>query len=350
MKIALLTIWHEKNYGAELQAYATIKVLQNLGHEVEMIDVRLSDMGKPSLAGWVSLMIESVSPCNKKFNNFWKKYIPTTKRYKSIEELKKDPPKADVYMVGSDQVWNPEITRSFSNLYFLDFGEDSVKRVSYASSFGVSEWKFPELKESVTKLLSRFSFISCREQSGVMLLKETFGMNGENVVDPTILLGDYNNFIAQQTSSPNLVCYPLGHDPELLEQSHELAKQLNMNFIDNFNAKIIFGRIVWNRNSIEQWINNIANADFVVTRSFHGMLFSVMHHKQFAVIAGKNGRGVRLQNFLSSIGLMDRYYDNFEQMLATNPWLTPIDYQTVDHHVEALRAASLDKLIKMLTL
>lgn len=347
MKIALLTIWHEKNYGAELQAYATIKVLQNLGHEVEMIDIRLSDMGKPSLGGWVSLMIESVSPCNRKFNNFWKKYIPTTKRYKSIEELKKDPPKADVYMVGSDQVWNPEITKSFSNLYFLDFGEDSVKRVSYASSFGVSEWRFPELKDNVTTLLSRFDFISCREQSGVKLLKDTFGVDSVNVVDPTLLLGEYQNFIKQQTKTKNLVCYPLGYDPELLAQSRELAKQLDMKFVDNFNAKRILGRIVWNRNSIEQWITNIANADFVVTRSFHGMLFSIMHHKQFAVIAGKKGRGVRLQNFLSSIGLEDRYYNDFEQMLKGKPWLSLIDYAQIDGVIKIMRQNSILFLNKM---
>lgn len=348
MRIALLTIWHEKNYGAELQAYATIKVLQNLGHEVEMIDIRLSDMGKPSLAGWVSLMIESVSPCNKKFNNFWKKYIPTTKRYKSIEELKKDPPKADVYMVGSDQVWNPAITRSFSNLYFLDFGEDSVKRVSYASSFGVSEWKFPELKENTTKMLSRFDFITCREQSGVKLLKDTFGVDSVNVVDPTLLLGDYQSFIKQRTKKHNLVCYPLGHDPELLEQSRKLADQLNMNFIDNFNAKKVCSRIVWDRNSIEQWITNIANAEFVVTRSFHGMLFSLMHHKQFVVIAGKKGRGVRLQNFLASIRLTDRYYEDFNHMLKDQPWLSSIDYKEIDKELEIMRQNSILSLKKML--
>lgn len=350
MNIALLTLWHEYNYGAELQAYATIKVLQNMGHHVEMIDIRLSDGGRPSVVGRISQIIEYISPAKRKFERFWNKHIPRTRRYKSVRELQENPPIADVYMVGSDQVWNPEITKSFSNLYFLDFGDDSVKRVSYASSFGVSEWKFPELKENATKMLSRFDFITCREQSGVKLLKDTFGVDSINVVDPTLLLGDYQSFIKQRTKKHNLVCYPLGHDPELLEQSRKLADQLNMNFIDNFNAKKVCSRIVWDRNSIEQWITNIANAEFVVTRSFHGMLFSVMHHKQFAVIAGKKGRGVRLQNFMSSVGLMDRYYDNFDQMLDRKPWLATIDYKTVDHHVESLRAESLDILKNMLTL
>ena len=98
MKIALLTIWHEKNYGAELQAYATIKVLQQLGHDVKMIDIRLSDMGKPSLGGRISLLVESISPNHRKFEYFWKSYIPTTQRYTSIEELQANPPEADIYI------------------------------------------------------------------------------------------------------------------------------------------------------------------------------------------------------------------------------------------------------------
>lgn len=350
MKIALLTIWHEYNYGAELQAYATIKFLQNMGHHVEMIDIRLADEGKTSIAGSLSKVIELMSPAKCKFEKFWTRYIPKTRRYKSIQELQSNPPIADIYMVGSDQVWNPEITKSFINLYFLDFGKDSVKRVSYASSFGESDWKFPGFIDDVTRWLSRFDFISCREQSGVKLLKETFGVNSINVIDPTLLLGEYQNFINYRTKSHNLVCYPLGHDPELLDHSRQLAKKLNLNFVDNFNAKKIFGRIVWNRNSIEQWITNIANAEFVVTRSFHGMLFSVMYHKQFAVIEGYKGRGVRLQNFLSSIGLADRYYNDFEDLLSAEPWLHPIDYEMCDKIVESLRKESFNALKKMLVI
>lgn len=347
MKIALLTIWHEYNYGAELQAYATIKVLQNMGHHVEMIDIRLSDEGKPSMLGLVSKIIESMSPAQHKFERFWTKF-PKTRRYKSILELQNDPPVADIYMVGSDQVWNPDITKSFRNIYFLDFGKDSVKRVSYASSFGVSEWKYRDYKDDVARLLSRFDFISCREQSGVKLLKDTFEVDSENVVDPTLLLGEYQNFIKQQTKTHNLVCYPLGYDPELQYHSRKLAKTLNLRFVDNFNAKRILGRIVWNRNSVEQWVSNIANAEFVITRSYHGMLFSIMHQKQFAVVAGNNGRSARLLDFLKEIGLEDRYFGDFSQLAENKPWLEEINYAKINEKVQSLREKSINVLQNML--
>lgn len=127
MKIALLTIWHECNYGAELQAYATVKILQNLGHKVEMIDIRLSDCRKGNINQKIFNIVCGITPGYRKFINFWKKYIPVTRRYNSIDKLQKRPPVADVYLVGSDQVWNPELTKEFSLLYFLNFGDNNIK-------------------------------------------------------------------------------------------------------------------------------------------------------------------------------------------------------------------------------
>ena len=174
MNIALLTIWREKNYGAELQAYATVKLLQNLGHDVKMIDIRLSDCRRGNINQKIYNLICSLTPGHRKFKKFWENNIPVTRRYKTIEDIQKNPPKADVYMVGSDQVWNPDITSNFSLLYFLNFGSESVKRVSFASSFGSVLWTHSELKADVHMLLKRFHHVTCREKSGVLLLKKEF--------------------------------------------------------------------------------------------------------------------------------------------------------------------------------
>lgn len=195
MKVALLTIWHELNYGAELQAYATIKAIQKLGHEVEMIDIRLSDCEYKNFKGKIVTSLSSIGPCQKKFESFWDKYIPKTHRYTTIEQLKENPPIADIYMVGSDQVWNPQITGAFSKLFFLDFGSENIRRVSFASSFGVNQWKYPELQEDIKKLLSRFHMISCRESSGVDILKKTFGLDASLVLDPTLLFSSWNAIV-----------------------------------------------------------------------------------------------------------------------------------------------------------
>lgn len=340
MKIALLTIWHEKNYGAELQAYATMKVLQKLGHDVRMIDIRLSDMEKPSIGGYLSLLIESISPCQRKFNNFWKKHILTTRRYKSIDELQMSPPNADIYLVGSDQVWNPEITKKFIKIFFLDFGSKEVKRISYASSFGTDKWVFPEIEKDIYKLLDAFSHVTCREKTGVGILKKEFGIEAKTVIDPTLLLGDYTEFLKEVKNRNTLVCYPLGEDIELQEYARCLANKIGLTYVDNFNKKVILKKVIWNRNSIDEWISNIASSKLVLTRSFHGMLFSIMFNKDFIVVSGK--RNSRLVDFLSEIGLMDRYFTSINEVERSNIFRTSIDYTTVNKRIARMREYSIE--------
>ena len=348
MKIALLTIWHEKNYGAELQAYATIKVLQSLGHEVEMVDIRLSDCSHPNIKGRIVSILSKFGPSHRKFCAFWEKYIPRTNRYKTLSDLQKNPPIVDVYMVGSDQVWNPDLTKDFSSLYFLDFGHENQKRVSYASSFGVSEWAHPELREQIKKLLTRFSYVSCREQAGVELLKKEFNIKAENVIDPTLLLDSYIELTGKTLQRQTLVYYPLCNDPELEENAVKIAKQLGLKPVNNKATKNILNAIEWDRVSIEYWVKNIAEAQFVITRSFHGMVFSILHNKQFAIVEGVHGRSSRITSLLSLLGLSDRYFDSFESLIKGHPWDTPIDYSLTNIKVDSLRRESLDCLIEML--
>lgn len=348
MKIALLTIWREKNYGAELQAYATVQLLQNLGHHVEMIDIRLSDCRKGNINQKIYNLICGLTPGHRKFSRFWKKNIPVTKRYKTIDELQKNPPEADVYMVGSDQVWNPDLTRDFSLLYFLNFGADNVKRVSFASSFGTTTWNYPELKEPVLQLLYRFNGITCREKSGVSLLKKEFGLDSVNVVDPTLVLGDYSKFLKNVTERNTLVYYPLFPDFELEDFSKRLAEAQGLTYINNNEKKYILGKLEWNRVGVEEWVRNIAEAKFVVTRSFHGMLFSLMFHRQFAVVATKNGRSSRITDILNLLGLSNRFFDSVDDLSCSKIWDNRIDYLKVDQILSELRHLAFDNLNKVL--
>lgn len=344
MKIALLTIWREKNYGAELQAYATIKVLQQLGHDVNMIDIRLSDCSRPNWKGRIGRFISQLGPSYKKFCSFWKKNIPTTKRYKSIKEIQADPPKADLYIVGSDQVWNPELTKEFAALYFLNFGDKNVKRISYASSFGSDKWKFPHLKEEIKGLLSRFSYVTCREDSGVQILKEEFGIDAKQVIDPTLLIDNYGDLTGNAIECDTLVYYPLSTDPELETYSLKLAKELNLKPVNNKHCTTLFGFAEWDRVSIAEWVKNIAEAKFVVTRSFHGMVFSILHKRQFAVLAGKHGRSTRLTSLLKILGIEDRFFGSIEELNNAKPWTKEIDYTIVYPKLMKIREQSINTL------
>lgn len=348
MKIALLTIWHVENYGAELQTYATVKALKQLNFDVEVIDFRLSDESKKSLLGRIASVIQIVSPLKFKFNRFWKKYIPSSRRYKTSSDLMENPPIADIYMVGSDQVWNPDITQTRAKNYFLNFGSREIKRVSYASSFGVSEWMHADLYEDVKSLLMNFDHVTCREDLGVKLLRNQFGVDAINVVDPTLLFVSYPEFVELPKEKNNLVFYPLSEDSGLEILSQKVAAILDLNIVNNNKVSKLFGRTVWNRNSIEEWVKNIAESKFVITRSFHGLIFSLLYNKQFALLKIRNGRNSRVENLLGKIGLEDRMYDTPEALLNDEPWKRQIDYSVVNSRVANLREQSWNVLKTML--
>lgn len=344
MRIALLTIWREKNYGAELQAYATVKLLQQMGHEVKMIDIRLSDFPRLNWKGRLAGLVSTLGPAHHKFCEFWKKNIPTTNRYRSIKAIQKNPPQADVYIVGSDQVWNPDVTLKFAELYFLNFGGDEIKRISFASSFGTEKWNFPELSNNVKKLLDKFSNLFCREDSGVRILQEEFGLEAKQVLDPTLLLENYKELIGDVCEREILTYYPLSADPELESYACLIARELGLEAVNANYCTRFLGKIEWNRPSVAEWIRSIASAKFVITRSFHGMVFSILHKRQFAVVASRNGRGTRLVSLLKQLGLEDRFYDNLDEMNEAKPWLVEIDYTSVTSRLIKIRENSIELL------
>lgn len=156
MKIALITYHYSNNKGAVMQTYGLCKFLRDKGYDIELIDVRQSEKtNQPFYVKLVKYFIVGyrMQQDMKKF------YPPLTRRYNSVEELRQDPPKADCYIVGSDQVWNPNISKELMWAYFLDFGSKHVKRISYASSFGISEWiiKDKSVNERITELFNASS-------------------------------------------------------------------------------------------------------------------------------------------------------------------------------------------------
>ncbi len=390
MRIALLTIWHEENYGAELQAYATSKILRKLGHDVQFIDIRLSDISELSFRGKIGNLLSSLGPSKKKFERFWSKFFVTTIRYHSASELQANPPIADVYMVGSDQVWNPEITRSLSEVFFLNFGPNSVKRISYASSFGTENWAGNDINE-IKQLLHRFHSLSCREKSGVQILKNVFGCTATNVLDPTLLFENYEELTGDLKEENTLVYYPLSSFPQLSSFAEQTAHKLGLSVknanwqtyicgsaiwdrnsilvyyplssfpqlssfaeqtahklglsVKNANWQTyICGSAIWDRNSIEGWIKDIAQAKFVITPSFHGLAMSIIHHRQFAVIVANKSRATRMVSLLDSLDLSDRIYSSFEELESAKPWENSIKYDLVDEKLAKLREASINYL------
>ena len=187
MKICTITCHDVYNVGASLQAYALQTYLKSLGHDVKIIDYkpdylskhyRLDVVGNPKYdkpfvrEAYLLAKLPGrlrVLPRKKAFDSFTAKHLDLTRRYVSNEELKADPPEADAFFAGSDQIWNPLFPNGKDPAFYLDFVQQGV-RASYAASFAVDE--FPqELREVTAQYLSRFDHIAVRETSGLSVLK-----------------------------------------------------------------------------------------------------------------------------------------------------------------------------------
>lgn len=346
MKISLFTIWHVKNYGAEMQTYSTVKILEELGHDVEVVSFYLSDIQNKTIKSKVIQLISRMTKETYKFERFWKNRIPSSKRYKTLKSILDNPPESDAYIVGSDQVWNPEITKDALALFLLEFGNCNIRRISYASSFGRMNWNNDnDFCQRIVQSLSTFHSVSVRESSSVKMLNSISDIQAENVLDPTLLFEGYPELTGKNTlENETLVYYPLIDNPKMEKLCFLIAKQRGLNYININNKKYLYRKIVWNRPSTEEWIRSIAKSSFVITPSFHGLAFSLIYKKQFIIVAEDLKKTVRITDLLEQLGLSDRFFTNVDDVLKSNVLNTPIDYTIVSNKLEKLRKKSIDFL------
>ncbi len=343
MRIALITMHAVDNYGSTLQAYATVKKLEEMGHEVEIIDYRIP-VPTPFLKK-VLLM-----PKHIKFARFRKShYHHITRQFHSMEELQHNPPKADCYLVGSDMVWNSEITKDTAKSFFLDFGDESVIRAAYAPSFGMLEWEDTDWlqKKDVLKLLNRFHFISVRETFGKDILQKDFGINNAiQVVDPTLLFDNYSELTGDIIQTNELVIYKLlANSPGFYDKAKEVAAELKITPRSIGSIRRIKGVKCGYPEGVEGWIRRIGGAKFVITDSFHGTIFSILYHRQFILYEKSPKLTSRMRSILLLLGLEDRIISkDATPMEIKNKLLEKIDYDKVQGRLMELRKTSNDYL------
>ena len=329
MKIALITYHYSNNKGAFMQTYALCRFLKEQGHEVQIVDIRQEEGTNLGLLGriakdWI------VGYRLKK--DMQKLYPPLTKRYCSVEELRQDPPIADCYMVGSDQVWNPNISKDLMLAYFLDFGKNDVKRISYASSFGLSEWVIMDrsVNEHLAQLLKSFRALSVREIQGQQLCKRIFGVEPKVVLDPTFLNDNYFEIYKPKKIKKEVLCYKLNKTEDFWNNAPKVGKELglplrllNHNFPRN-------GFRYCAPPTLKTFLKRIAEAEFVLTDSFHGIAFSIIYRKQFVAILNHNDRDSRLINLMTTMGLKDRMFNSVGEMLKDDSWKSSVDYSQLE--------------------
>lgn len=326
MKIAIITYHYSNNKGAVMQTYGLCKFLRTQGYDIELIDIRQSEKTNQPL--YVKLIKFFVA--GYRMRQDMKKFYPKmTKRYSSVDELRQDPPKADCYIVGSDQVWNPNISKDLMMAYFLDFGNDNVKRISYASSFGISEWIIRDkaVNERISNLLKSFTALSVREKEGMVLCEREFGITPTVVLDPTFLNDDYSEFTEGVKQKDIIVCYKINKTADFWKYApvvKEKMGNLPMTIL-NYNYPKKGFRYCFPP-SLDYWMRSVASAKFVLTDSFHGAAFSIINKKNFCVILNHNDRDSRLINLMNEFGLQKRMFNTVEEMIQTDTWRENIDY------------------------
>lgn len=342
MKVSILTYHDEDNYGATLQAYATYKAIEDLGHKVEFINLKL-----PKSNSYLFRAILSLKRI--RFNRFRKKYFKNlTRTYLTLDELQNDPPKSDCYLVGSDQTWNTNISKSLAPAFFLDFGDESVRRVAYASSLGMDHFvETPELNsKKVSGLLSLFKDVLVREDDAVNICSKLWGINAKQVVDPVLLFDNFNFLLSKSKVEKNqLGLYKIYPDNVFYNKAMIIANSLGVKATSIGSLRKKRGIQCPYPCGIEKWIEQIATSKYVLTDSFHGTVLSVLYRRPFVVYVTNPDKISRIRSLLSLLGLSERIcspttpLDEIMSLLETK-----IDYVQVHKILSTLRKESLQLL------
>lgn len=324
MKIKTITCHDVYNVGASLQAYALVKYLRNLGHQVEIINYKplylehyqLTGVSNPrydkpvlreiyQLLKLPGRIIARRSKRKKNFDFFTEKYLPrTSKTYSSIDELKTDTPEADIYIAGSDQIWNPLFENGKDPSFFLQFAANNSKKISYAASFAVDELT-KEDSERMKEWLKILNAISVREKSGVQLLSK-MGLHGIQVCDPVFLLERtaWEKLAICPRDKRYLLVYDFDNNPEIQKIAGELAKKRDLKIISVFPMEGA-DEIYMDMGPLE-FLGTILNADTVLSNSFHATAFSLIFQKDFFVVNRNESINTRMRDLLESVGLSTR--------------------------------------------
>lgn len=332
MKIGLITYYGD-NCGACLQAHALQQVINQLGHECDIINYNgIKDFPKPPMMTRIK-NIKGVSDLFNKIylkisgkentvdNEIYEKFRAerikfSAKYYDSFNELKLNPPEYDAFVCGSDQIWNPTFRQNTNNrAYFLDFVPEYKRRIAYAPSIGTTN--IPEVcKAEMVELLKKIDNLSVRELDGAKVIKDISSLDSEVVLDPTLLLdSNYWNALTKEVSVKEeyIVTYLFGEMDYEYEFIKFIQKQTGLKVVAiprNRRDLTTNNELMYNVGPYE-FISLIKNAKLVITDSFHATVFSLIFNVPFySLLRNEKGHKFsmcsRLYSILSIVGLESR--------------------------------------------
>ena len=350
MRVAIVTLHRVYNYGSVLQAYATQKVFEKRGHDTKIIDYITPQRTKWRLfwgkgAEGQSNIIYRIAKIGsfifkeRTFGTFVKKRLNLTKRYITADDLRKNPPKADIYVTGSDQTWNSQYNEGIDRGFFLDFLPENARRIAFVSSFGKAELSKGEIAET-KRLLGKYEKISVREDSAVKIITDLGLDIPVQLIDPTLML-EKEEWL--KISSPRLVKEPYlilmllyNEDNHATEYARKIADEKGLKLVKiswEMKKQPMVDQLFTHR-SPSDFLSLFYNADFVVTNSFHGLAFSLNLEKQF-VIVPRNEFNSRIESLLRLVGLDKRLVSHLEDAITESEY--EIDYQPINRLIQTER-------------
>lgn len=323
-KIGIITMHRINNYGSVLQAFALQYIIEKMGFDVRLIDYNYPNIFQYTRGvalpknDWKAKVIKGMSwlhPYNRydyKFQDFRNRYFKLSPYYKDFDAIHQKAISYDLYITGSDQVWNPKFTKG-DTTFLLDFAEKNANKISYASSFSCTQLG-KEYEAAYSELLAQYQAISVREWGGVELVKRLTGQQAVITVDPTLLLDDnaWKTVVSKRCrySKNYILLYVLSYSfnpiPYIYDLALYLSKELDLRIVvlgkHPYLSKYKNIESVLDAGPLE-FLQLIENAVCVVTSSFHGTAFSVNYKKPvYAVVNNKNDDD-RISSFLSDVSL-----------------------------------------------
>ena len=350
-KVGIVTTHRQANWGSVLQCYALQTALDKLGYEAEVIDYFPEDV---TLLGQIkrlrnksskfknpviyiaAIIAFSISYVKRKivFTKYIKKNLKlTSKVYYAASEINETTVPEDIYCCGGDQSLN-----GFMMLDVFDnLAPDSIK-VTYSSSFGKTTFTENEWKKEAD-CLKKFDLISCREESGIDIMKQMGIDNPQWIIDPAFLLSKEEWEIIASNRYDNkkfIMVYNLHHDKNIEIFEKELSKKYNLpviNVCNHWFELYRYGKVLW-APKVEDFLSLIKNAEFVISDSFHATAFSIIFHTKFISVVPETV-GTRIDNVLKLFGFQDR-------MVATGTVITENNEKTL---ISEMNCENIDLII-----
>jgi polysaccharide pyruvyl transferase WcaK-like protein len=374
--IGICVRYLNKNYGSMLQIYATTKMLEQNKYDYEIIrytkkkSVFSVVKNCPRLLN-VILMNDKIEDLKKKFGIFFHPIFKKNEKIRSnrfrdfqnseftklsgislgYKELCENSKKYNIVLSGSDQLWSPAGLPT--NFYNLQFCDEKCKRVSYASSFGVGYIPWYQVKRT-RQYLMRMNEISVREKSGKNIIKKLIDRDVKLVVDPVLLLSkqEWDEYIRNNKviKEKYIFAYFLGNNSECRKVAKAFAAEKKLKlvflpFLDQYNkSDEKFGDELLFDVGPKDFLNLIRNAEYVLTDSFHGSIFSIIYHKNFLVFnryknSSKVSKNSRIDTLLNEFDLSERRYKNDVTEIDTK-----MNFEQIDNKILSLREYSLNYL------